>query len=188
MILLDYLKKTKIDRRVRNFRTNSECKRWNEIRNVMVIFESNVEEQNDDVQQLIYGLQEEGKRVSACMFVDVKVSPTMSRDNFVVLDRKSVGMLGKYSSDSAKTVILNEQYDLVIDLTTHLIYPLMHFMLDVKALMRCGKVKEELAVSPYDMQIEMKRPDFGEDVEAMERYNERVEIYNQIVKYLKMIK
>lgn len=122
------------------------------------------------------------------MYVDVKVSPSRSWNNYVVLDRKGVSLLGKYQSDTALNVVMNEQFDLVIDLTTHLVFPLMHFMLDVQALMRCGKVKEELPLSPYDMQMEMSIPDFGDDEEARERYNERIDIYNQIVKYLKMMK
>lgn len=188
MNLLNYLRKRKIDRKVRNFRTTSEYKSWDEINSVMILFESNFMEQNEDVRQLMWALQDEGKKISACMFVDVKVSPTMSRDNFVVLDHKGVGLLGEYNSDSAKSVINNDRYDLVIDLTTHLVYPLMHFMLDLQALMRCGKVKEELKISPYDMQMEMRMPDFGENTEAAEQYNERIEIANQIIKYLKMIK
>lgn len=188
MNLLEYLRKKKIDRRVRNFRTNSECKRWDEIRSILIIFESNFMEQNEDVRQLMWNLQDEGKKVSACMYVDVKVSPSRSWNNYVVLDRKGVSLLGKYQSDTALNVVMNEQFDLVIDLTTHLVFPLMHFMLDVQALMRCGKVKEELPLSPYDMQMEMSIPDFGDDEEARERYNERIDIYNQIVKYLKMMK
>lgn len=188
MNLLEYLRKKKIDRRVSNFRTNSECKRWEEIRSILIIFESNFMEQNEDVRQLMWNLQDEGKKVSACMYVDVKVSPSRSWNNYVVLDRKGVSLLGKYQSDTALNVVMNEQFDLVIDLTTHLVFPLMHFMLDVQALMRCGKVKEELPLSPYDMQMEMSIPDFGDDEEARERYNERIDIYNQIVKYLKMMK
>ncbi|MBQ0008392.1 MAG: hypothetical protein KBT40_06700 [bacterium] len=188
MSLLSYLRKRKIDKRVKKFSTTSEYKTWNEVKSVLLLFESNFKEQNDDVRQLMWRLQDEGKKVSACMFVDVKVSPTMSRDNFVVLDRKSIGLFGIYKSDTAVNVVENEQFDLVLDLTTHLVYPLMYFMLDVHATMRCGKVKEELEVSPYDMQMEMQMPDFGDDEEAKEKYNERIEIAEQIIKYLKMIK
>lgn len=188
MSLLSYLRKRKIDRKVRNFRTTSEYKSWDDIHSIMLLFESNYMEQNDDVRQMMWSLQDEGKKVSACMFIDVKDSPTMSRDAFVVLDRKAVDIWGNYKSESARNVVQNEHYDLVIDLTTHLVLPLMYFMLDVNALMRCGKVKEELPMSPYDMQMEMQMPDFGDDVDAADRYNEKLEIANQVIRYLKMIK
>lgn len=188
MNLLDYLRKKRIDKRVKSFKTNAEYKSWDGTKSILVLFESNFMEQNDDIRQFIWKIQDEGKRVSACMFVDVKESPTMSRDSFVVLDRKSIDLWGCYKSEAAKSAVLNEQYDLVLDLTSGVVLPLMYFMLDVNAGMRCGRVKGELAASPYDMQIEMETPDFGEDEEAREKYNEKLEIAGQIIKYLKMIK
>lgn len=166
----------------------SEFVSWADARTVLVIFESDLMEQNTDLRDFIETLmKKEGKKVSACLYVDKKEAVTPSLDNFVVLDKNCVDFWGRQHSVVAQRMIDEDSFDIIIDLTTKFNITLSYLMMDINARMRCGMRKPETAKGFYDMQIEMTTPDFGEDEEAREAYNERVELAGQILKYLKLI-
>lgn len=166
----------------------SEFVDWSEAKTVLVIFESDILEQNADLRNFIERLMKtEGKKVSACLYVDKKEALTPSLDNFVVLDKKCVDLWGHQQSAVAQRMVEEDSFDIIIDLTTTFNITLSYLLMELNARMRCGMKKPETQKGLYDMQIEMTTPDFGEDEEAREAYNERVELAEQILKYLKLI-
>ncbi|MCQ2329420.1 MAG: hypothetical protein MJZ93_02545 [Paludibacteraceae bacterium] len=177
-------------RQLNNYCSTSEYVPWEDATSILVFFESDYLEQNYDIKEMIDSWRREGKKVSTCQYTDKKETEQSSLDNFVVIDQKSVDFWGRTTSIAALRMLEEDEFDIVLDLTMATIRPLVYLLIGVNAKMRCGK-KTELMKGIYDFQIEMKMPEFDdseEGIAAREEYNERKELADQIVRYLKMIK
>ena len=66
---------------------------WENIRTILVLFESDLQEKNAEARAFVKALQNEGKKVVACCYVDKKKAETATLDHWVVFDRSQVNWL-----------------------------------------------------------------------------------------------
>lgn len=173
------------NRAVNSATRTSHYRSWDNIRTILVLFESDLQEKNQEARDFIKKLQTEGKKVVACCYVDKKKASSATFDNYVVIDRSQINWLQCPKEEFTQP--LQAQFDVVIDLTSGDYLPLKYILLHSKSDFRCGKgrVNNEL----YDFVIEM--PPHPVDAKiGMPRtdYNFIGNLGEQIVRYLKMIK
>lgn len=166
----------------------SHYRSWESIRTILVLFESDLQEKNTEARAFLKMLQNEGKRVVACCYVDKKVAETATLDNYVVLDRKKCNWLDK-PIDTMVGNLLDEKFDVVMDMTECDVKPLQYMLLWAKCDFRCGRSRGEVGNKIYDFVIEMpERPIDPKTNAARIDYDFVGEMGSQIVKYLKLIK
>jgi len=142
--------------------------RWEDIRTILVVFDSDLSEQNQEMHATIDRMKAEGKRVTECMYVDKKKAYTCSIDCRVVVDRKCVDLMGRPVGVPVRQLMDNERFDIVIDVSEHTV--MTYVTLAVEAKMKCGRQSDNHIL---DFQIE------GE--------MEQDKLVAEVVRYLKMI-
>lgn len=166
----------------------SHYRSWESIRTILVLFESDLQEKNTEARAFLKMLQNEGKRVVACCYVDKKVAETATLDNYVVLDRKKCNWLDK-PIDTMVGNLLDEKFDVVMDMTEYDVMPLQYMLLWAKCDFRCGRSRGEVGNKIYDFVIEMPERPIDPKTNAVRiDYDFVGEMGSQIVKYLKLIK
>ncbi len=159
-------------------------KSWSGIRNVLLLFESDFQEKNKEIKEIIKRLNAEGKKVYACGYVGKKKAETAELDNYVILDKSSYTFFCRPKGDIISR-LRKEKFDVIIDLSGDNNYELKYLLLGIDSGMRCGGQTEERY---YDLMIDLPEPDrkgSGKMVDL--RYSRERELYDQIEKYLKMI-
>ena len=173
------------DRAMKKVARVSRYRSWENIRTILVLFESDLQEKNTEVRAFVKALQNEGKKVVACCYVDKKKAETATLDHWVVFDRTQVNWLKRTKEEFMQP--LKAQFDVVMDLTETDCLPLKYVLLQAKSDFRCGKSCGDNSL--YDFVIEM--PPHPIDAKTgMPRmdYNFVGKLGEQIVRYLKMIK
>ena len=175
-----------LEREAKRCTRKSTFRSWDDIRSVLLLFESDYQEKNNDARSFIKMLQNEGKRVVVCCYVNKKEAETATLDNYIVLDRKKTNWLGR-PHDAMVGECLKEKFDVVMDMTETNCLPLKYVLLQAKSDFRCGKscgdnslydFVIEMPPHPVDAKTGMPRTDYS----FVDRLGE------QIVRYLKMIK
>jgi hypothetical protein len=173
------------DRTAKKIARVSHYHSWDDIRTILVLFESDLQEKNAEMRAFVKALQTEGKKVVACCYVDKKKAETATLDHWVVLDRSQVNWLKRTKEEFIQP--LKTQFDVVMDMTETNCLPLKYVLLQSKSDFRCGKSSSDNSL--YDFVIEM--PSHPIDAKTgMPRmdYNFVGKLGEQIVRYLKMIK
>ncbi len=173
------------NRAVKKVARVSHYRSWDNIRTILVLFESDHQEKNQEARNLIKKLQAEGKKVVACCYVDKKKAETATLDTYVVLDRSQVNWLKRPKEEFMQP--LKAQFDVVMDMTETDCLPLKYVLLQAKSDFRCGKSCGDNSL--YDFVIEM--PPHPLDAKTgMPRmdYDFIGKLGEQIIRYLKMIK
>lgn len=166
--------------------TRMSCYRsWDNIRTILVLFESELQEKNQGARNFIKLLQNEGKKVVACCFVDKKRAESATLDSYIVLDNGQVNWLKRPKEEFIQP--LKVQFDVVMDMTESDCLPLKYILLQSKSDFRCGNNKTDKML--YDFVIEMpEHPvDSKTGLPRMD-YDFIGKLGEQIIRYLKMIK
>ena len=144
-------------------------------RNILILFESELQERHTQIKQLIKELQKEGKEVTAWGYVDKKQAVTAVLRDFRVLDKQSFGLFHR-----PKKALIEEldkmHFDLLIDLNTNpelleLRYLTLLANADLKTGLACYK-------EPYIHDMMISLPDEKSDT---------IMLFDQILHYLKTI-
>ena len=173
------------NRATKGITRTSRYRSWDNIQTILVLFESDLQEKNQEARDFIKKLQAEGKRVVACCYVNKKKAMSATFDNFVVVDRSLINWLHSPKAEFIQS--LQAQFDAVIDLTENDYLPLKYILAQSNSDFRCGKSRVDNEL--YDFVIEM--PPHPVDAKTgMPRtdYNFIGNLSEQIVRYLKMIK
>lgn len=172
-------KEVKKIERLRGFRS------WSSIKSVLIVFESEHQEKNNNIKALIKMMQDEGKRVVAIGYVDKKIALSASLDSYIMLDKSSLDILGRPKHEFIASKI-DDEFDVVIDLTITPCLPLMYILIWANTSMRCGKRDERMNL--FDFVIDMPAPPVSEETGMVSlSYSEEWELGSQIIKYLKKI-
>ena len=131
----------------------SHYRSWDNIHTVLVLFESELQEKNQDARNFIKTLQAEGKRVVACCYVNKKKAETATLENYIVLDRSRINWLERPKDEFVGQ--LKNNFDAIIDLTEDRCLPLMYILNMAKSDFRCGKDRGEGNNELYDFVMEM---------------------------------
>ena len=173
------------DRAMKKVARMSRYRSWENIRTILVLFESDLQEKNAEARAFVKALQTEGKKVVACCYVDKKKAETATLDHWVVLDRSQVNWLKRTKEEFIQP--LKTQFDVVMDMTETNCLPLKYVLLQSKSDFRCGKSSSDNSL--YDFVIEMPpHPIDAKTGMPRMNYNFVGKLGEQIVRYLKMIK
>jgi hypothetical protein len=176
------------DRAVKRVARVSRYRSWEGIRTILVLFESDLQEKNAEARAFVKMLQNEGKRVVVCCYVDKKVAETATLENYVVLDRQKCNWLGK-PIDTVVSKMLDEKFDVVMDMTATDVIALKYVLVRANSDFRCGRSRGETGNKLYDFVMEM--PEHPIDPKTnMPRmdYDFIGKMGSQIIKYLKLIR
>lgn len=151
-----------------SYRSTSEFVSWKDVRNILLIYDSDFSEQNHEMRLTIDNIEQEGKKVTECMFVDKKCAVTSSIEDRVVIGRKEIDFWGRPQGIAIRQLMENGQFDIVIDASQ--CYIMKYVTMAVKAKMKCGRQSDDKVC---DLQIE--------------GCMEQDKLVAEVVRYLKMI-
>ncbi|MBR1878182.1 MAG: hypothetical protein IJ814_04155 [Paludibacteraceae bacterium] len=131
---------------------------------VLVIFESDMLEQNNAVKTIQQDLRRKGMNVSTWGFAPKKAkditSPVLPQSRIVGLD--DYNLFGKLRQEVAEDLCAT-RYDLMLDLSTRPLLPLrymaMYAQADFKAGLNLGEGIHDMLISPPDLNTEQARPE-----------------------------
>ncbi len=142
---------------------------WENIKDIVILFESDNAEGNTDIQDIILQLRAEGKNVSAWGYTPKYKIYTAPSTIFRILGKEDTTLCGNIKKASLQ-VWENLPCDLLLDLTLQDIRPLQHLTITSKATLKTGKQRDG---NTYQFMIN--------------NTTTRTELYKQIVHYLKTI-
>lgn len=151
-----------------SYHSNSEFINWKDVKSVLLIYDSDMLEQNNEMKIAAECMEQEGKKVTECMFVDKKKAMTSSIDYRVVVDHKGIDLLGRPVGVAIEQLMNNGKFDIVIDVSDSC--SMMYVSMAVEARMKCGKASD---YGIFDFQIE--------------GFMEQPKMVEEIIRYLRMI-
>lgn len=150
---------------------------------VMLLFQSDVQEENVAIKAIMKQLVADGKKVMAWGFVDKKevISPILS--DLRILNKKSVDFFQK--PHQAFTRELGDlKFDLLLDISIREILPLRYLGLYANAYFKAGTRNSDPQI--YDFVLDIQNMGNGDDTNSVQSIDATF-IYNQIIFYLKSI-
>lgn len=133
---------------------------YNDIRRILILFESDWLERHLQVKQLIREMQGDGKEVVAWGYVNKVDRQTPILRDFRVFGKKEINWFERPKTD-VLTDFMREEFDVLIDLTIHPVLPLRYMALYAKADCKLGKAQPDLAKYLHDFMINL--PEGQED-------------------------
>jgi len=155
---------------------------YSNAKTILLVFESDLFEQNILIRNIIQQLVSDGKKVKAWGFVNKKASSSLILHDFRILHQGNLSLLKKPEKSILDELTLIES-DLLIDLTTTEVIPLKYITLFANAACKTGLKKQ--GINLYDFIVDIKPEKLGSD-EGDEIVDANT-IYNQIIFYLKSI-
>lgn len=172
------LKKYFFKREIKRSLSRGSFVSWGGMKSLLILFDSDRDEQNDDIKAIISQLKSEGKSVTACGYLPQKKSVTPETDAMKILNSRDIGIWGK-PKRTAVQHILDKEYDVVMDLSAQSEYALKYLVVMSKAKMHCGRdMDDDLQI--YDFMIKMT-PD------AMSKKNMAKAVYDEFRHYMQSI-
>ncbi len=152
---------------------------------VLLLFESDFSEKNPIIRRIIYRLQQDGKKVSSCGFIDKKVIITSILPDFRILNFAQTDLFQKPQASYIQE-LESLQFDLMIDLSLHTVLPLQYFAAYANAGCKTGSRKTEVPIYDFVLDIEQELQ-INETEEMPEREIDETYLFEQIIFYLKSI-
>ncbi len=190
-------------RRVSKFlKETGRTKRYVDYRNantILLLFVSDYIEKNRFIRKAIELLTVDGKKVFAWGFLDKKMTSTAILPTFKILDRSSIDWFGCPKAPYLKELMENE-YDMLIDLTLSDYLPLQYACLYANASLKTGESRSMDEI--LDFVIKIPQPDPQEMPENDEErrkiefqdlneslfHTDQQYLFEQLIFYLKKIK
>ena len=151
---------------------------YQEIKTILLLFKSDLSEENNFIKSIIKKIEADGKKVSACGFLDKKETQSLLFPEYIILTKADVSFLGKPKNKIIEN-LLDKQYDVVIDLSLESIIPLSYLLIEAKSLFRVGRKRKEQGLIDFSIDIATKKDNH---TAIDEKY-----LFEQIIFYLKNI-
>ena len=145
---------------------------WEKVRNIIVLYESDIMEKNPFEKGLVKELQTEGKDVTLLGYVPRKDVTSANLPQSRILGQKDFGWLGGLKQEVIDD-IRKRHYDLLLDLSTRPALPLKYMAMYIRADFKAGK---NLGEGIHNLMIDLPQTAGKE------------ELLREMVKYLKIIK
>jgi hypothetical protein len=185
--MFEKLNRTIFQKRFKKFKQIEERERrfvnYNSAKTIMLLFESDYTESNQEVRELIRKLTADGKKVMAWGFSANKVVVSPILPDFRILNKKNCDFTQK-PAESFFRELESVQFDLLLDITVHDILPLNYLTLYAHAGFKAGAGKSDPLL--YDFVLDIKHLTTLSDEENAFELDASY-IYNQIIFYLKSI-
>lgn len=118
---------------------------YNRCRQILLIFESDPLEENEQIYQIINQLKADGKDVTAWGYTNKKVITTPSSDIFRIFGKKDTTLFGRPNKETIH-LLQSRSYDLLIDLSLSNTLTTAWLTLLADTAFRTGKATDE---TPY---------------------------------------
>lgn len=172
---------------------------FDEATQILVLFDSDYNQKNLYIREVINILREEGKEVYALGYIANNKSTEAIQRDFSLFDAKQCHWYGQPKQEITQRII-NRAFDLIINLSLTDQIPLLYLTLSTKAKCKTGKFCEILPL--YDFTIlppetpireikilhDLSKNDKEEGENSAENSVSQEYLYNQIVFYLKNIR
>ncbi len=152
---------------------------WDNIQNIVILFESDKAEGNTDIQDIILQLRAEGKHVAAWGYAPKYTIDSAQGTIFRILGKDDTNICGKVRKEHL-CVWESLPCDLLVDLTLQDIRPLQHLATTSTAKLKAGKERKG---NTYQFMIQVGSQESG--VKSQDSL--RTTLCEQIVHYLKTI-
>jgi hypothetical protein len=155
---------------------------YSQAKTILLVFESHYSEKNTETKRIIESLTADGKKVVAIGYVDKKNSISATYPEFRILYKKDIGLFER----PAKQILcelVNNEYDLLIDITNNRILPLEYIVLHANAKCKTGMQKSNLNL--YDFAVDIENHLKENDIQVDDLKFSF--LYDQILFYLKSI-
>ena len=149
---------------------------YNNIRSVLIIYESDMNEKNPEIKSIAKLLQNDGKKVTTCGFSNKKKSDTPTLEHTYMIDASHVNFFGEPNMSFIKG-LLNTKFDVVLDLTLSEILPLQYVLAYADASFKTGRKTANFDLLDFMIDVE-KESSSAADVNYL---------FKQIIFYLKNI-
>lgn len=177
------------NRRVKKLKESQERVKkfmnYNDIHTILLLYKSKSKENNPKIETLIKELTQDGKKVTSCGFVKKKNATSPVLKDSRILSYSQIAYLGK-PKNMAVADLLDQEYDMVLDLTLSKILPLRYILFYAKSPFKVGRRIEDKDL--LDFMISLNSSVFSESEESSEIQIDEHYLYNQIIFYLKSIK
>jgi len=145
---------------------------WDKVRSIVVLYESDIMEKNPYIKQIVTQLQAEGKDVTTMGYVARKDVSSAILPQSRILGQKDFNCFGVLRSE-VRDDIRKRHYDLLIDISLSGILPIRYMALYLRADFKAGGNTGD---GIHSLIIDVPSQ-AGQTV-----------LFNEIVRYLKMIK
>lgn len=146
---------------------------WEKVRNIIVLYESDIMEKNPFEKGLVKELQTEGKDVTLLGYVPRKDVTSANLPQSRMLGQKDFRWLDGGLKQEVIDDIRKRHYDLLIDMSTRSDLALKYMAMYIRADFKAGK---NLGEGIHNMMIDLPQTAGKE------------ELKNELLRYLKMIK
>ncbi len=167
---------------IRNEDRDKQFVNYDKAKTVLLLFESHYTEKNPEIEKIIKQLVADGKKLIAWGFVDKKEIMTPSYLDYRILHPKDFKFLGEPSKEVLNE-LLKQDFDLLIDITSHAILSTAYLVVYARAKCKVGMQKEYNNL--YDFSINLKQ--FLKERELTVDDLDDSFLYDQIIFYLKSI-
>jgi len=158
---------------------------YKKAKSILLLFESDYSEKNQNIHDVINELQLDGKKVTAWGFIDKKEISTAIYPDFRILHHKQTDFTHKPLISFINELQISE-FDLLIDLTVRQVVPLEYLALYANASFKTGIRKTNLPIYDFVMDIDSV-PIETESTDTSKNTIDETYLYNQIIFYLKSI-
>ena len=126
---------------------------YNDMRSVLIIYESDMNENNPKIKAISKSLQSDGKKVTMCGFVNKKKADILISEHAYMIDSSHVSFFGEPNTNFIKG-LLNTKFDVVLDLTLTEVLPLQYVLAYSKSPFKVGRKISNLDL--LDFMIDLK--------------------------------
>lgn len=193
--LKQYLFKSRAKKHLAHDLREKSFVNYDKAKSVILLFESDVRENNLFVKRIMEQLKGEGKKVIAWGFVDKKTVDSAILTDHRILNKKSCDLTG-LPKESFLREIKDNKYDLLIDLSIHEILPLKYLLLYANVACKAGINKYEENLLDFKLNISSQTEQEQTEIVIKEDENNEMAletlidehfIFKNVIFYLKTI-
>lgn len=158
---------------------------FNDVKSILIIFESDYIERNTFIKNALAKLKEDGKNAEAWGYVDKNDSTTSTIAPFRIICNNDISKLTHIPKKESLSEMLSQHYDLLIDLRTKPCIPMQYMTLYANADLKAGadiEDAESCKVRPLDFMVKLPQTD-DENPEP-----DPQTLFNEIIYYIRTIK
>jgi hypothetical protein len=184
--MLEKLIKFIFRKHVKSHINPADCERkfvnYTNAKTILLLYESDLNEENIEIRNIIKTMKADGKKVVAWGFLDKKYVKTPILFDFRILNKQNLDFFHKPKLEFLQE-LTDQKFDLLIDLSVNEIIPLQYLNLYSNATLKSGLKKNNASIYDFMIEIDKNQPENPKiETEINASY-----IYNQIIFYLKSI-
>ncbi len=169
---------------------------YNKAKSVLILFESDLNEENNHIKNMIKQLTDDGKKVVAWGFISAKAVKSIITPDFMLFNKNSFNWYGKPNPELIEQIEA-QSFDLLIDLSYNRICQLLYVGLFSKAHFKIGSNQSDIQLFDFTINTDLFVNNLIEEIGVSENEEAKNEelikqelsefLFEQIIFYLKKI-